>query len=433
MHEYRVLFYLSFLLLSGPATWSQNHPLVAGFAANQYIYNPAEANTEHAFLNIHYRKQWVGFNGAPAMYAATFTSQIDGTRSGMGFRMNALTEGLITSTDFMVTYVYSVPLSVTQSLNFGISGGGVSRATDINKIDINDPALANLPRTEVKGAAAFGCSFKSQGGLTIGVSMPHLLQSPISPELHAPSRAFSPTDEVLVIASYAGKIKGPVRNRQRHRMKRKTLNDRKAPLELYSLYRYSTYLPGQAEAHLKVNLTENVAASAGYRQSLGLIGGLNFELNSISIGYNYEPATRLASAITSSHEMSLRLRIGDKKNKPSRTPALRSLLKTKQAEEHVARFQQVTEDDIHAQAEKPTHHHYVVILSFKDFTSADQFKKKIITQKFNGNVYFEQKSGLYYVYVFDSPHGSIAHKEARNLRTFTKLKTAKVISVKLEN
>ena len=73
--------------------------------------------------------------------------------------------------------------------------------------------------------------------------------------------------------------------------------------------------------------------------------------------------------------------------------------------------------------------YYVVINSFSDFTAADDYKKKLIDQKYNADVFYYDKDKKFHVHVLESVKSGDAYEEARNLKAFTKLKTANVLIV----
>jgi cell division septation protein DedD len=111
-------------------------------------------------------------------------------------------------------------------------------------------------------------------------------------------------------------------------------------------------------------------------------------------------------------------------------PALRSTLKANTGTQHIARFEQSTEDPDHTTAEtNEKKHYYVVIKSFPDFNAADAFKQKLIGDKYNANVFYYDKDKKYHVYVFQSGKPAEAHDEARNLKLYTRLKDARVLTI----
>jgi len=390
-----------FLLLAGVLSLSQKAEAQTSSIYNAYIhnpffYNPAEAITNYSTINLMHRKQWIGIDGAPTATAFTLTSRIRESKSGFGVKFVSLKEGLVSNDAADVSFVYGIPLSLSQMLQFGMSVGAAARSINFNALDMNDPAIGNFNNT-IDPAASFGLAWKSTSGLNVGVALPSLLsrQSQISDAGIAYKRQFA-TDEIIVTASFARTHDNRVVTKKRRGVKRKVQSgETRAPLELYTLYRYSKYFPGQAEAFVKLNLSQAVAIAGGYRLNYGPLTALHLSFGKMALQYSYEPMVRLADFTTSSHEFQIGLRVGKDRKPVVKKPQLRSRLNTTE-EHHVARFQQ-GEDDI---TTKETTKYYVVIKSFKDFTPADAFKRKLIAEKFNGNVIYSEKDKQYHVYVY---------------------------------
>ena len=73
--------------------------------------------------------------------------------------------------------------------------------------------------------------------------------------------------------------------------------------------------------------------------------------------------------------------------------------------------------------------YYVVVKVFPDFTSADHYKEELRGEKFNANLFYYEKDRKYYVHILETEKAPDAHQEVRNLKTYTKLKTARVLTI----
>ena len=71
----------------------------------------------------------------------------------------------------------------------------------------------------------------------------------------------------------------------------------------------------------------------------------------------------------------------------------------------------------------------MVIKIFNDFTAADNFKKKLIVEKFNAEIFYNPQDKKYYVHVLEAAKASEAQEEIKNLKTYTKLKEARLLVV----
>ena len=106
------------------------------------------------------------------------------------------------------------------------------------------------------------------------------------------------------------------------------------------------------------------------------------------------------------------------------------MLTAPQGPQHHARFQHETgnpETVLKENQEEARKRYYVVIRAFADFSAADEYKKKLIAEKYNAQVYYYPKNKKYHVHVFSSLKSSEAYEEARNLKLYTKLKLATVL------
>jgi type IX secretion system PorP/SprF family membrane protein len=419
------------LSLSICAVLAQNFDIYDNYFSNRYLINPAEAATDYAMVHLNYRKQWLGFNGAPAISSFTYTSRFNNSRSGVGAKVSSVTAGITQETEAVLTYVHGIGLNDHQTLSFALSAGGKSLAIDDSKLNINDPALNDYMANNLRPSANFGMLFHCNSGLNLGITLPELFTKSIKYSEHDSPTTPMPWNEVIFTGYFSRDVSERIATKKKNGVAgRMKSNAQKAPLELFFLYRYIENEVGQAEGLLKINLSEKVAVAGGYRQWLGPIGSVYFDFQKLLLSYSYEPVNKLADFSSSSHEIQLGLKLGKEKTKlKKRTPQLRSTLKTKSNEQHVARFQQETEDDLHNQNKPDVKKHYVVIKSFKEFDQADEYKQKLISQKYNGNVVYNEADGLYHVYVFETTRAGDAHSEARNIKNFTKLKQAKVIVI----
>jgi len=268
-----------------------------------------------------------------------------------------------------------------------------------------------------------------QSGINLGVTFPQIFAQKYAAETHFQNRATAPTDEIIFSAYYKRKLDTPFPNR-RGAGRRRSFGAAEtfAPLELYAVYRLPKFGDGQLEGIMKINLASHCWLAGGYRQNNGFLGSFGLQVsNVLAITYCYESGTEMATDYApDSHELQLALRVGKLKKLKRLAPILQSTLKGKQPEHHMARFQQPSESTNSATDTKT---YYVVIRGFNDFTGADEYKGKLIDQKYNAQVYYHDKDKKFYVYVYASAKPSQAHHEARQLRNFTKLKEARVLTV----
>jgi type IX secretion system PorP/SprF family membrane protein len=424
-----VLLLIQFLLYH--SINAQNYAVYNSYYINPYLYNPAEAASDYTYVFVNHRQQWTTIEGAPELTTVNFNTLFNESRAGIGAKASSFKRGLLTTTDFMLTYAYGIPVNKNSNLFFGLSGGAISNTIDIADIEPSDPAISNYLANNLQPIANFGFMLRSATGLNFGIALPQLFAPKFNSTSTFENTAVSPIDQVIVSTYFRRKVEGKIVSRTRKGVRQKVkTNDSYAPLEFYALYKYSKFGNNQFEVMGKLNLGQNFWLGAGYRQSYGLSGSLGFSFSKFLLSYSYEPGNQPEPAFSKgTHEMQLGLRLGEAKKFKRTAPVLRSTLRSAN-EQHSARFQHHEEDpdEINKQTSVKKKF-YVVIRSFADFTAADAYKKKLIEQKYNANVFYNEADKKFHVHVFETLKSAEAHEEARNLKNYSKLKEARVLTV----
>src|SRR5882762_5570600 len=246
---------------------AQNYSVYNSFYVNPYLYNPAEAATDHAYAFANYRRQWLNVPGAPALSTLNINTLIDQSRTGIGAKFTSYSRGLLNTNEALLTYAYGVPLDKNNILFFGISGGLSSNSLDIAQIaDLSDPALASVQANNMEPAANFGIKLSTASGIHIGAVLPKLLGTVYNPnDLSTTGRM--PFDNMIFTFSYKKKLEGGLVNKTRRGMKtRVKTGAHYAPLEFHALYHYSSAGNNQLEAVVKLNVSDNFWLAGSYRQ-----------------------------------------------------------------------------------------------------------------------------------------------------------------------
>ena len=372
--------------------------------------------------------------GSPVTSALTFTTLLNESRAGLGGKITSYKRGLLNTTDFSLTYAYGIPTGQKNWLFFGLSGGAISNSIDLTKVsDPNDPAIAGYLANNIQPAASFGMLYRSGSGLNIGVSLPNLFPGVYNSSASFSELTVSPTDNVFFTIYYKRKVESKIVSRNKGGLKQKVKTQEAiAPLEFYFNYKYSKYGNSQFELLAKLNLTQNFWLGGSYRLPYGFTGNLGINIQRFTFGYSYEPGNQPQDGFSQgSHEVILGLKLGQLKKFKRAAPVLRSTLTKTPAEKHTARFQESVEDpdQINQQQGEIKKKYFVVIRTFNDFTAADVYKKKLISDKFNADIFFNPQDRKYYVHVLETLKAAEAHEEVRNLKTYTKLKEARVLIV----
>lgn len=423
-----------FCLLCCLSGHAQNFPVYNSFYLNPFLYNPAEAITEYSQIYALHRQQWMSIEGAPVTSTLTFTTLMNESRAGLGGKISSYKRGLLTTTDFSVAYAYGIPVGQKNWLFFGLSGGAISNSIDLTKVtDPNDPALSNYLADNFQPAAGFGMLYRSGSGLNIGVSLPQLFPPAFNSDANFNNTTVSPADNVFVTIYYKRKVASKIASRTKGGM-RKTVKTEEAvaPLEAYFNYKYSKFGNSQFELLAKLNLTQNFWLGASYRLPYGFTGNLGISLQRFVLGYSYEPGNQPQDGFSQgTHEVILGLKLGQQKKFKRAAPVLRSTLAKAPTEKHTARFQETVEDpdQINQTGGEAKKRYFVIIRVFNDFTQADAYKRKLISDKFNAEVFYNPADKKYYVHVLETLKATEAHEEVRNLKSYTKLKEARLLIV----
>lgn len=434
-------FFLRFVLLGQLLAGcyyacAQNLPVYSSYYINPYLYNPAEAATEYTYIFINHRQQWMGVEGSPQLTTFNIHSLLNNSHAGLGAKISSYKRGLLTSTDAMLSYAYGLAISKKNTLFFGLSGGVISNTIDLTSggVDPDDPAIQSYLANNIQPSANFGLLYRTGSGINFGVVLPQLFMPKYNASASFGSTAVSPLDNAIVSLYYKKKVEGKIVSRTRKGMRSKVkTHEASAPLEFYTMYRFAKAGNSQFEALIKLNLSENFWLAAGYRQAYGFMASTGIAFSKFLLGYSYELGNQPQAGFSSgTHELQLGLRLGKHKRFKRVVPLLRSTIKTTN-EQHTARFQSTVEDPDEIKDEGAKKKYYVVVRAFGDFTGADNYKKKLIEQKYNANIFYYEKDRKYYVHVLESTKQGEAAEEARNLKNYTKLTDARVLTVTISD
>jgi type IX secretion system PorP/SprF family membrane protein len=415
---------------------AQNYPVYNSFYLNPYLYNPAEALTDYTQIYAIHRQQWMNVEGSPVMSTLTFNTLMNNSRAGFGGKISNYKRGILTTTDFTMSYAYAMPVGQKNWLFLGLSGGAISNTIDMTKVtDPNDPALAN-GTNNMQPAGSFGMLYRSGSGLNIGIALPQLFPPVFNSPGSFTSTTVSPSDQVFFTIYYKKKMDSRIVTKTKGGVRRKVKSQEAiAPLEMYFNYKYSKYGNSQFELLGKLNLSQNFWLGASYRLPYGFTGNLGFNISRFVFAYSYEPGNQPTDAFsTGSHEVIMGLRLGQMKKFKRAAPVLKSTI-TKTTEKHTARFQETAADPnaIAQQDGEVKKKFFVVIKVFNEFTAADVYKRKLVADKFNAEVFYNAADKKYYVHVLETLKSSEAYEEVRNLKNMTKLKDARVLIVTTTN
>lgn len=411
---------------------AQNFPVYNSYYINPYLYNPAEAASDFTYIFVNHRQQWMNIEGAPVLTTMNFNTMLNNSRSAVGIKMSSFKRGLLNTSDVTFTYAYGIAVSKNSRIYFALSGGAITNNINLDEADMSDPAVASYLADNIQPAGNFGLMLKSESGFNFGVAVPQLFTPKYNSGSSFENTSVSPMDNIIVSAYYRKKLSDKMVNKKRKGVNRTVKSeDSYAPLEFYALYKYAKAGNSQAEAMVKLNLSQHFWLGAAYRQSYGMSGSAGLAFSKFLLSYSYEPGSQPEPAFSQgTHEVQLGLKLGSLKTFRKKSPVLLSRLR-QQTVQRTSRFKQEVpplNSGIQMATVAKTKY-YVVIKVFTDFTSADKYKQELRNEKFNANVFYYEKDRKYYVHILETEKSSEAHQEVRNLKTYTKLNTGRVLTI----
>ena len=276
-------------------------PFYRQFFFNPYLFNPAYVGIHgEPEANLVYRHQWANFKESPV--TAGINAQFPmSDRVALGFSMFTDKQVMLRNSNFMATFGYIVPLSETQSLRFGLSGG-----VGLNKLDLtaeelssNDPAIINAAGNNFYVDGNFGTVYSFQG-FRAGIAITNIFKTKAFNTENFKSFELSKLRNRIFSLSYRFNL-GVMGN---------------FSMEPYILYRQAEDKVQDAwEAAALVYFKDQFWTGAGYNQHNGLALFLGMSVKGrLRFSYSYEfPPFTQGLPSNSSHEIHLGIRLGKKK------------------------------------------------------------------------------------------------------------------------
>nr|WP_299172865.1 type IX secretion system membrane protein PorP/SprF [uncultured Allomuricauda sp.] len=148
---------------------------------NTQVINPAYAGTRETLsFGILGRTQWVGFEGAPQTFTFTANAPI-GLYNSMGLGLSIVHDeiGPAVESNITVDYSYTIDVSATGRLSFGLKGGIDVLDVNFNKLDLedsNDPNFQNNIDQKLQPQVGAGLYFNTER-FYAGLSVPNFMNT----------------------------------------------------------------------------------------------------------------------------------------------------------------------------------------------------------------------------------------------------------------
>lgn len=145
MKNYKLYTFIAACLI-GSVALGQQTPRFSNYLFNKVIINPGAAGSnDYMEVMGSYRKQWVGFDGAPATSFLSFDGSVLQRRLGVGVQVINDRIGALNSNGAVLTAAPRVRLARESFLSFGVSVGLFNNRLDGNELTYKDQSETAIP------------------------------------------------------------------------------------------------------------------------------------------------------------------------------------------------------------------------------------------------------------------------------------------------
>lgn len=279
-------FYITFLALLALGFYSTETKAQQDAQYTQYMYNTLSVNPAYAgardvlsFVGL-YRTQWVGLKGAPRTFTASIHSPF-GEHIGLGLNVTNDEIFISKETYIDIDFSYTINVSETGQLAFGIKGGAHLLDIDSNRAyegpynqgDSTSEFIVDNKFSPQVGAGLYYYTDK----FYLGLSVPNLLETKHFDESTVFTDSYSTAKERI---NYYGTVGYVFQLNDNLKLK---------PAVLMKLVQGS---PLQADLSANLLIYEKLTLGAAYRWSAALSAMVGFQVtDQIMLGFAYDRET----------------------------------------------------------------------------------------------------------------------------------------------
>lgn len=277
---------------------------------SQYMFNmmninPAFTGTrEVPTTTALFRRQWLGFNGAPTSGSISYDSRVQDRNHSWGAQMYYDKIGIERTTGVQGFYSYSAPFE-NATLSLGMSFGALNYSLDRKRTNPYDQGdvLLQSSISKLLPTAGFGALFATEKWY-LGVSAPALLKTKVMMDGTAVIRQAGADQHYFVTAGYILPVSESV------------------TIKPSTLVKAVSGSPVQVDLNMNVWVNNTIGFGASYRTANAVVGMLELKLNdALRIGYAYDHGiSKHLTYNTGTHEFMLRNELGGKKGKKIVSP-----------------------------------------------------------------------------------------------------------------
>jgi type IX secretion system PorP/SprF family membrane protein len=270
----------------------------------QYMYNTININPAYAgsrgalsFFALH-RTQWVGLDGAPITNTVSVNTPFRNTNLGAGFSIVNDEIGPSTSNSISADISYTIPVSETFKLSFGIKGTANLFNIDINKLNPGDQTDEQFQNFSNEFSPNIGAGlYLHSDKAYIGLSVPNFIETDTYNDNDV--AIYKEKMNFYLIGGYVFDLSPSVKFK---------------PAFMTKLIEGS---PLQVDLSANFMLIDKVTVGLAYRWSAAMSAMVGFQVSdAFYVGYSYDfETTTLNNYNSGSHELFLRYELFHKNNK----------------------------------------------------------------------------------------------------------------------
>jgi type IX secretion system PorP/SprF family membrane protein len=178
----KYLIIIAFVLLSVQFSSAQQDAQYTQYMYNTLTVNPAYAGSRGVFSVAGlYRTQWLGLDGAPQTQTINLNTPVS-ERVGVGFSVinDEIGNGTRADTYFDGTISYTIPVSYSGKLSFGLKAGGHFLNVDFSRLAgfTEEQNVSGLANVDNKFSPNFGAGvYYHNQKYYLGLSVPNFLET----------------------------------------------------------------------------------------------------------------------------------------------------------------------------------------------------------------------------------------------------------------
>jgi len=288
----RTKILLTFLMFTAVAGFAQQDAQYTQYMYNTININPAYAGSRGAMsIFAMHRTQWVGLDGAPVTNVASINTPLNNNNLGLGISFINDRIGPTNENTISADFSYTIPMSETLKLSFGIKATANLFNLDITKLNPSqaDPSIQNIDN-EFSPNIGAGLYLHSDKGY-VGISIPNFIESDRYDDNEV--AIFKEKINYYLIGGYVFDINSTIKFK---------------PAVLTKMV---IGAPLQVDVSGNFMFSEKFVVGVAYRWSAALSAMVGFQVSDgMYIGYGYDrETTRLNNYNSGSHEIFLRYEI----------------------------------------------------------------------------------------------------------------------------